>query len=126
MIAAYARAWESGDIAAMVELYDDNVVTHYGGSSAFAGVHTGKQRFLEVLIETASRGQRELVSVDQVHDDGKTGAIFATESFIVDGERVEVKRALRYRCDGERIVECWLFDQDQMLVDRAWSTETSA
>jgi hypothetical protein len=69
----------------------------------------------------AGLGNRRLVSVDQVHDDGQTGAIVATEAFDVDGETVTVQRALRYViCDG-LIAECWLFDMEQHLVDRAWT-----
>lgn len=50
-----------------------------------------------------------------------TGAVFATESFDLDGETVTVQLALRYRVVDDSIAECWRYDQDQHLVDRAWS-----
>jgi uncharacterized protein len=121
VVVRYARAWEAGDIATLVGCYADDVVAHYGGRSPFAGTHRGKDRFLEVLITTAGLGNRRLVSVDQVHDDGETGAIFATETFDVDGETVTVQRALRYRIRDGLIAECWLFDMEQHLIDKAWT-----
>ena len=69
------------------------------------------------------RSGRRLVSIDQVDDLGTHGAIFATESMTVGGETVQLARALRYRSADDRIVECWLYDHDQHLVDRAWASE---
>jgi uncharacterized protein len=74
-----------------------------------------------VLITTAGLGNRRLVRVDQVHDDGETGAIFATEMFDVDGETLTVQRALRYVIRDGLIAECWLFDMEQHVIDKAWT-----
>jgi hypothetical protein len=121
VITRYAHAWERGDIGEIVNCYDENIVAHYGGQSAFAGTHLGRERFLGLLLETGQRGSRKLLSIDQIHDDGDTGAFFVTESFIVDGEPVSVLRALRFRTNGVRITECWLFDHSQHVVDQAWA-----
>jgi ketosteroid isomerase-like protein len=125
-VARYACAWQEGDLATLVDCYDDDVVVHYGGRSAFAGTHVGRDRLMAVLLETASRGARRLVSIDQLHDDGDAGALFVTESFVVDGATVTVPRALRYRLAAGRFVECWLYDHEQHLVDQAWSQPRSA
>lgn len=121
VVARYTRAWFEGDLETLVDCYADNVVVHYGGQSPYAGTHYGKDRFLEVLAGTAAIGKRDLVSVDQLHDDGAWGAVFVTESFEIAGEVVTVQRALRYRIDRDLIKECWLFDMDQHLVDQAWT-----
>lgn len=126
VITRYAEAWQRGDIAAMLDSYTDDVVAHYGGTSDFVGTHRGRDRLVEVLLESAERSDRQLVSIDQVHDDGATGAIFATESFTIGDRAAVVQRALRYRTDGERITELWLYDQDQHLVDQAWSRPMKA
>ena len=125
VMARYTRAWIDGDLATLVDCYADDVVAHYGGQSPFAGTHDGRDRFLEVLVGTAALGKRELVSVDQIHDDGEWGAAFVTERFEIAGETVTVQRALRYRIVSGRIKECWLFDMDQHLVDRAWTGAAS-
>jgi hypothetical protein len=111
VITRYARAWERGDIGEIVNCYNEDIVAHYGG----------RERFLGLLLETGQRGSRKLLSIDQIHDDGDTGALFVTESFVINGETVSVLRALRFRTTGETITECWLFDQSQHLVDQAWA-----
>jgi ketosteroid isomerase-like protein len=125
VITRYARAWERGDIGEIVECYDEQIVAHYGGQSAFAGTYTGRDQFLTLLLETGSRGRRKLIAIDQLHDDGDSGAFFVTESFVIGGETVTVQRALRFRTNGKAVTECWLFDQDQHLVDKAWAQEAA-
>jgi uncharacterized protein len=122
-IARYANAWLAGDRMAIVECYDENIVAHYGGTSAFAGDHQGRTRFVEILLDTSSRARRTLIGVDQIHDDGDSGALFVTESIEIDGATTHINRALRFRVANDRIVECWLFDQDQHLLDHAWAQE---
>lgn len=121
VISRYADAWRTGDLTTLISCYDEGIIAHYGGRSSFAGTHVGRDRFIEVLAGTALVSERQLVSIDQLHDDGDTGALFVTESLVIGGERHTVHRALRFRVAGDRIVECWLFDHDQHLVDRAWT-----
>jgi len=121
VVQRYADAWQRSDLATMFALYDPDVVVHYGGTSPFAGDHNGRDALLSLLAETARRSGRALVSVDAVYDLGGNGAIFVREAFDIDGERVMVDRCLRYRVDGDLIVEVWLYDHQQHLVDRAWS-----
>jgi uncharacterized protein len=127
VITRYAAAWLAGDVVTLVGCYADHIVAHYGGQSPFAGTHVGRDRFVDVLLESSARSGRKLLSVDQIHDDGETGALFVTESLVVDwihdgGETVTVFRALRFRVADGKIAECWLFDHDQHLIDRAWSS----
>jgi hypothetical protein len=121
VITRYARAWERGDFGEIVLCYDEHIVAHYGGQSEFAGTYIGRDRFLTLLLETGSRGNRKLIAIDQLHDDGDCGAFFVTESFVIDGETVVVRRALRFKTNGRAVTECWLFDHDQHLVDKAWT-----
>lgn len=120
-ISRYAHAWLDGELTTLLECYDPDVTVHYGGRSAFRGTHRGRDAFVAVLADTAQRSGRELVAIDQIHDDGDQGALFVTERIVVDGEPHEVQRALRYRVSNDRIVECWLYDMDQSVVDEAWS-----
>ena len=121
VVTRYAEAWQRGDIAEMIDCYHLDVVVHYGGTSEFAGTHHGRDRLVAVLVETAQRSSRQLVSIDQVDDHGTHGALFVTETMVVDGVPATLARALRYRTVDDRIGECWLYDHDQHLVDRAWS-----
>lgn len=121
VIQRYADAWQRSELETMFASYDPDVVVHYGGSSPFAGDHHGRDALLSMLAETARHSGRTLVSVDAVYDLGGHGAIFVREAFEIAGERVVVDRCLRYRVDGDLIVEVWLYDHQQQLVDRAWS-----
>ena len=117
----YVDAWVCSDLETLFATYHPDVVVHYGGSSPFAGDHHGRDALLSLLAETARRSGRTLVSVDAVYDLGGHGAIFVREAFEIAGERVILDRCLRYRVDGDLIVEVWLYDHQQQLVDRAWS-----
>src|SRR5262245_17942175 len=125
VIERYAAAWQEMDLQTMFDLYGPDVVVHYGGSSPFAGDHHGRDALIGLLMDTASRSARRLVSVDAVFDEGDRGAIFATEAFAIgsgeDATEVTVERCLRYRVADGLIAELWLYDRDQHLVDQAWS-----
>jgi uncharacterized protein len=120
VVARYANAWLAGDIGTLIDLYDPDMVAHYGGASEFAGTHVGRDAFLGVLATSSGRSSRRLISVDLVLESGGTGAIFATEAIAVDGVEHQVQRALRYRTSSTHILEVWLYDMDQHLVDSAW------
>jgi hypothetical protein len=64
----------------MLDCYSDDIVVHYGGTSPFAGTHHGRDRLVQLLVETAQRSGRELVTIDQVDDDDSHGALFVTET----------------------------------------------
>ena len=121
VVSRYAQAWASNDIEAVMAAYAPDFVAHYGGSSPFAGTHHGKDEFLRVLITTTARSRRQLDTIEAVFDDGDRGAIFVREGISVNGEVHVVARALRYRVADGLLAECWLYDQDQHLVDAAWS-----
>ncbi|MEQ1699534.1 MAG: nuclear transport factor 2 family protein [Ilumatobacteraceae bacterium] len=121
MISRYADAWRRGDIVEMIDCYHWDVTVHYGGTSSYAGIHHGRDRLVHLLIETAQRSNRQLVSIDQIDDHDTHGALFVTETMTVDHTTTQVARALRYHVADDRIGECWLYDHDQHLVDRAWS-----
>lgn len=119
-ISRYAAAWQRGDLSALLDAYAPDVVTHYGGTSAFAGTHVGRDRLVEILVETTTRSARRLIAIDAVYDEDTHGAIFVREAITVDGAEHVVERCLRYRVEADLLCEIWLYDRDQHLVDRAW------
>lgn len=121
VITRYADAWRSSDIAELIDCHHDDITVHYGGTSTYAGTHHGRGQVVQLLIETAQRSSRRLITIDQIDDHDTHGALFVTETVTIDGTVPTVARALRYRTKDERIGECWLDDYDQHLVDRAWS-----
>lgn len=48
------------------------------------------------------------------------GALVVTERLCRDDESHVLRRTLRYRVEADRLAECWLYDEDQALVDHLW------
>ena len=122
---AYGDAWRAGDIDRVLASYADDVIFHYFGGSEVAGTHVGKEASVAAMMQTASRTSRELVAIIDVLAGEGLGSIVAVERFARQDagiEPVEVRRVFVYKVatDG-RIVECWVLDEDQTLMDRLWS-----
>jgi len=113
----YARAWSEGDMRTMAAMYHDDVAFHYFGTHEFAGTHRGKSAALVAMKAFSVRLQRQLVRVADVFVGEDAGAIVSREAFGQGASRVEVERLLRYRLQDGQIIECWVYDEDQRLVD---------
>ena len=118
VVRAYTDAWISGDLFAVLDLYHDDLVLHYGGANAFTGDHVGKDAAIATLLAVQERTQREPIAVLDVMESAKNATAWVRERWIVDGAPRELDRILVYRVADDRLVECRLFDFDQALVDR--------
>ena len=87
---------------------------HYFGSNPLSGVHRGKARALQVLAEFSRRTRRRLLAIVATMAGPERGAIVARESF----GTVEIERVLVYSVVDGKLHECWVYDEDPMLVDR--------
>ena len=116
----YCEAWRGGDLEALIDCYDQGFTLHYFGQSRYAGEHRGKASALAVLAEVSGVATRELVAVDEVMVGDGCGAIVVRERLTRDGEVHELRRVLRYTIGAGRLQECWLYDEDQRLVDHLW------
>jgi hypothetical protein len=123
--ARYCEAWSRGDVEAVLACYADGFELHYFGASGYAGDHRGKDAAVQVLAAVSAEAPRELLGIDEIlaSDDG--AVIVARERLTRSGESHEIRRLLRYRIAGDRFTECWLYDEDQVLVDRLWGTTSS-
>ena len=119
----YCDAWRRGDIVALLDCYADDFVLHYFGRSRYAGDHAGKDAAVTTLAAVSGEAARELLGVDEVLA-GESGAVIvARERLTRGGEAHELRRLFRYRVAGDRFAECWLYDEDQALVDRLWGAD---
>jgi uncharacterized protein len=119
----YADAWTAGDLRAIVDCYHEEVVFHYFGQSPLAGIHRGKSACLEVLKKVRERTNRKLVSIKDVLSGQHYGVVIAVEAFEQNGTAVEVERILRYTVRDGKLAECWIYDEDQQLIDRYLSNK---
>jgi ketosteroid isomerase-like protein len=118
---SYADAWRAGDITRMLDAYADDVVFHYFGETDLAGDHVGKDAAVGAMLAASTRSSRTLVEIVDVLAGDERGAIVAIERFERDGESQDVQRVLLYRVHDGLIVECWLYDGDQRMIDRFWA-----
>lgn len=114
----YARAWAAGDMTAIFACYSDDFTLHYAGSNALSGDHVGKAAALATLADFSRRTGRKLVRIVDVLSGRERGVVIAREALGPDDARVEVERTLVYRVAGGVFTECWVYDQDQALIDR--------
>ncbi|MEJ7583440.1 MAG: hotdog fold thioesterase [Acidimicrobiales bacterium] len=121
VVERYSAAWRDGDLASLVACYAPDFTLHYAGTSPLAGDHVGLEAALDALAEATRRTGRELLGIDETLTGNDAAVLVVRERFDRDGEQAEVRRVLRYRIEDDRFVECWLYDEDQALVDRFWS-----
>ena len=117
----YAAAWAADDLSGILDCYAEEFTLHYFGSNQYTGDHVGKDAALAVFLAVGARAPRKLVSVDEILAGPGAAVLVAREEILVGGATEVVRRILRYRVAGDYFTECWLYDEDQKLIDRAWS-----
>ena len=90
---------------------------HYFGRNPLAGDHAGKVGALGILAEVTRRTNRRLLAIIDVMAGPERGALLVRERLERDGRTAEVERLLVYAVRDGLLSECWVYDQDQTLVD---------
>ena len=116
-VSGYAAAWLAGDRQAMLASYHDDFTLHYFGRNPLAGIHRGKPAALAILAEVTRRSKRKLSGIVDVMAGPERGALLVREIFQRDGKTAEMERLLVYSVRDELLWQCWVYDQDQALVD---------
>ena len=116
-VSGYAAAWLAGDRQAMLASYHDDFTLHYFGRNPLAGIHRGKPSALAILAEVTRRSNRKLLGIVDVMAGPERGALLVREIFQRDGKTAEVERLLVYSVRDDLLWQCWVYDQDQALVD---------
>jgi hypothetical protein len=120
-IRRYCEAWRNGDLATIVDCYHDDLVLHYFGRSPLAGEHRGKPAALAVLARVQQLTNRRLVEIHDVLASDEHAVILARERFERDGREMELDRVLVYHVRDGKLVEGWIYDEDQRAIDEFWS-----
>ncbi len=117
----YVDAWLAGDFPGMMATYADDFVLHWFGANPFARTMNGKAEAIGALMEFTRRTERRLVEVVDVMAGPARATVIVRESLTIGGETREVERVLVYRVEAGLLAECWVYDQDQRLIDQALS-----
>ncbi|WP_200887379.1 nuclear transport factor 2 family protein [Sphingomonas sp. ERG5] len=113
----YAAAWTKGDLALIVACYHDDFTLHYFGHSTLSGDHAGKAEALKALAAFSQRTRRKLMGITAILAGDRLGVIVARERLMQGEQPIEVDRLLVYRVTDGLLAECWVYDQDQRLID---------
>ena len=113
----YAAAWTSGDLKEIFACYHDDFALHYFGRNEFSGDHLGKAASLKALAEISRRTRRRLVKIVDILAGADRGVLIAREMVTHQGKDIEIERLFLYRVADGLLRECWLYDQDQRLID---------
>lgn len=116
-VSRYATAWLAGDRDGLLASYHDDFTLHYFGRNPLAGVHRGKPAALAILAEVTRRTNRKLLGIVDIMAGPERGALLVRELFNRDGKTAEVERLLVYSVRDGLLWQCWVYDQDQALVD---------
>lgn len=117
----YVDAWLAGDFSAMMAAYADDFVLHWFGDNPYARTWTGKADAVGALLEFTRRTSRRLVEVIDVMAGEARAVVIVREAITIDGVEREIERVLVYRERDGLLAECWVYDQDQRMIDRALS-----
>lgn len=118
----YVEAWLANDLDAILDCYADEFSLHYFGDNPYSGDHVGKDAALAVLLEVGAKAPRSLLAVDDIMAGDGCATIVARETLSFEGASHEIRRVLRYHVLDSRFVDCWLYEENQQLVDAAWSS----
>ena len=117
----YASVWLADDLAGILDCYSDEFTLHYFGNNPFSGTHAGKDASLQVLLDVGALAPRKLLAVDEILAGPGSAVMVVREDLTAGGKTTEIRRVLRFRIEGEQFTDCWLYEEDQALIDAAWS-----
>lgn len=122
---AFAEAWKAGDIARVIDTYSNDFVLHYFGETDLAGTYEGKEASVGAMMAVSGRAKRTLIDIVDVLAGDEMGAVVVRERLSKGTDESDVQRVILYRVADNKIIESWLHDQDQRLVDRFWRRDDS-
>lgn len=124
IVRRYCDAWQSGDVAALLDAYHDDVVLEWPGRHHLAGTHRGKAAALHALGSLQAATNRTLMQVRDVLVGESSVIATVTELWTrepTDGDPVSgslhLDRALEYTVADGRILTCRIYETNQPAVD---------
>lgn len=114
---AYA-SFAQGDIAAIMEIWTDDITWHLAGENPLAGDHHGKQAVAEFLGGFAQMaGETLKVDLQNVLADDTQGYSLHTTTATKGGVEIESWEILSYEFRDGKVSEIWSFAYDQRLAE---------
>lgn len=104
------------------ELYSPGAVLHYSGKHRLSGDYRGPAAILDLFTHSrASFGGTQTLEVHDVLGSADHAVALLAASAELGGTRVHWNRVVVFHVSGNRIVEQWILDDDQALLERILS-----
>jgi ketosteroid isomerase-like protein len=118
----YFRAVQTGDMAALGELLDADIVWHQPGANQFSGEHKGQGAVFQMLGNMMGVSQGTF-AIDKIHTLMGNGDLVAAGIHFTGrhgGASMSMDGVDVLRIENGRIVEMWLFSADPAAEDAFW------
>ena len=108
-----------GDFEAFTGFFTDDVVVHIPGKSSFAGVHKGKDQFLELFGRFVERAGEYAFEPHAYFADDEHGISLQRSHYRRGNESLDSNDAFVCHFRNGKISEFWLLSDEEDAVD-AW------
>lgn len=122
LVRFYFDALSRGDFAAAGSTFADDLVWHQPGGNSLSGTHEGKPAIFGLLgaFMERSAGSFRIDRVDQLFSNGDLVAATIAFSARTGDKAMAMSGVDLLRVEAGKIVEVWLFSEDQALEDAFW------
>lgn len=112
------EAFNTGDGAALVDLFAEYVVWHFPGTSKLAGEHVGRDACLGMLgaYGAATNGTLQANLVDVMASADRVAG-WATDTATVAGKTLDVRAVVVFAMRDGKVVEAWHHFDDLYALD---------
>lgn len=119
LVNRYLEAGPAGDLDTLREIIHEDVVMHFFGDNPVSGVHRGREDAWDRMNEEwGSRNlQFEIVEVQDVVANDERAWLLMKVRISGPDASVDLNRVDVYRIVDGRIVELWVYDDDQDAID---------
>ncbi|MDQ6617851.1 MAG: nuclear transport factor 2 family protein [Actinomycetota bacterium] len=111
-------AFNTGDGAALSDLFDEDIVWHFPGVSKLAGDHVGRDATLAFLGAYGEAGGGTLMAavLDVVAGEDHVAG-WARDTASVDGRTLDVAAVVMFALRDGKVIEAWHHFEDLYAVD---------
>ena len=112
------EAFNTGDVATLIELFAEDIVWHFPGQSKLAGDHIGRDATLGVLgaYGEASGGTLQAKPLDIMASDDHVAGI-ANDTASTGGKNLDVRSTVVFSMRDGKVTEAWHYIDDLAGLD---------
>ncbi len=111
------EAQARGDMETFIGSFTDDVVIHITGKSSFAGVHKGKDQFVELFTRFMERTPEYTFEPHAYFADDEHGVNLQRSHYKRGDETLDSSDTFVCHFTDGKISEFWLLSEDQAAVD---------